>query len=48
MPEAAAQEALVKALVDAGLGVRRVTEARGAGLEAVFLQLTRGTAGKAA
>jgi len=47
-PETAAQEALIKALVDAGLGVRRVTEARGAGLEAVFLQLTRGTAGKAA
>ena len=48
VPEPAAQEALVKALVDAGLGVRRVTEARGAGLEAVFLQLTRGAAGKPA
>jgi ABC-2 type transport system ATP-binding protein len=42
--EAAVQEALVKALIDAGLGVRRVAE-RHAGLEAVFLELTRGVAG---
>jgi ABC-2 type transport system ATP-binding protein len=35
-------EKLVGALVAAGLGVRRVAEGRGAGLESVFLQLTRG------
>jgi ABC-2 type transport system ATP-binding protein len=35
------QEALVRALVQAGLGVRRVTESNGGGLESLFLQLTR-------
>lgn len=35
-------EALVAALVGSGLGVRRVRESRGAGLESVFLELTRG------
>jgi ABC-2 type transport system ATP-binding protein len=44
----AATEALVGALVAAGLGVRRVAEARGAGLEAVFLELTRGARAQAA
>lgn len=36
-----AKEALVKALVDKGLGIRRVAERQGAGLESVFLRLTR-------
>jgi ABC-2 type transport system ATP-binding protein len=40
-PGADTQEALVRALVEAGIGVRRVEEARGGGLEAVFLELTR-------
>ncbi|HUR41414.1 MAG TPA: ABC transporter ATP-binding protein [Verrucomicrobiae bacterium] len=40
---AAAEEALVRALVEAGLGVRRVAAGQGAGLEAVFLALTRGS-----
>lgn len=44
LPGDGASDALVKALVEAGLGVRRVAEARGAGLESVFLQLTRGHA----
>jgi ABC-2 type transport system ATP-binding protein len=35
------REAAVSALVQAGLGVRRVAEADGAGLEDVFLRLTR-------
>jgi ABC-2 type transport system ATP-binding protein len=39
------REAVVAALVAAGLGVRRVTEADGAGLEEVFLRLTRGADG---
>ena len=43
-----ATEALVAALAGAGLGVRRVAEARGAGLEAVFLELTRGARREAA
>jgi ABC-2 type transport system ATP-binding protein len=46
--DAATQEALVKALVEAGLGVRRVAEPKGEGLESVFLQLTRGAAEAAA
>lgn len=47
VPGMVEQETLVKALVEAGLGVRRVGESQGAGLEAVFLQLTRGAAEKA-
>jgi ABC-2 type transport system ATP-binding protein len=48
VPEPAAQEALVAALAGAGFGVRRVAESRGAGLEAVFLELTRGVHAQAA
>lgn len=36
-----AREAIVSALVGAGLGVRKVTDADGGGLEDVFLRLTR-------
>ena len=44
LPADGASDALVKALVEAGIGVRRVAEARGSGLESVFLALTRGDA----
>lgn len=37
-------ETMVAALVEGGLGVRRVVEADGGGLEGVFLKLTRGSA----
>lgn len=37
-----AREGVVRALVEAGLGVRRVHDLEGAGLESVFLKLTRG------
>jgi hypothetical protein len=35
-----AREGVVKALVDAGAGVRKVDDADGGGLEDVFLRLT--------
>jgi ABC-2 type transport system ATP-binding protein len=42
-----AREALVKALVEQGVGVRRIAEAEGGALESVFLSLTGGDGPKA-